>query len=146
MGKEMARRDPFDVFAPFVHFNRRWNEALRGSYGDEPANRMLVPAMDVVESEDELVLTAELPGIAKEQVKITVEDGVLTLSGEKKFERDQKNKDYHVVERRYGTFHRQVTLPSQVDATKVSANFADGVLIIHVPKVEAAKPREITIS
>ena len=146
MGKDLVRRDPFDVFAPFVHFNRRWNEAFRGVYGDEPTNRMIVPAMDVVETQDELVLTAELPGLPKEEVKITIEDGVLTISGEKKFEKKEEGKDYYLVERRYGTFHREVTLPSQVDASKALASFENGVLTIRVPKAEAAKPREIEIS
>ena len=147
MGKDLVRRDPFDVFAPFVHFNRRWNDALRGAYGDEPTtSRMIVPAMDVVETQEELVLTAELPGLPKEEVKITIEDGVLTISGEKKLEKREEGKDYHLVERRYGTFHRQVTLPSQVDASKAAAAFENGVLIVRVPKAEAAKPREIAIS
>ena len=146
MGKDLVRRDPFDVFAPFFHLNRRWGDAMRGFYGNDSENRMIAPAMDVAETADELVLTAELPGLPKDELKITIEDGVLTISGEKKLEKEEKAKDYHVVERRYGKFHREVTLPSQVDASKAEASFEDGVLRIRVPKAETAKPRELKIS
>ena len=145
MGKAMVRRDPFDVFAPFFHLNRRWGDALRGFYGDETENRMIVPAMDVAETEDELVLMAELPGLPKDELKITIEEGVLTISGEKKLVKEEKAKDYHLVERRYGKFHREVTLPSQVDASKAEASFEDGVLTIRIPRSEEAKPKQLEI-
>lgn len=144
MSKDLVRRDPLEVFAPFFDFGRRWSEVLRGQ--GEEVGRMIAPAMDVAESADRYTITAELPGLRKDDVKITVENGVLTISGEKKFEREEKKEDYHLVERRYGTFYRSVTLPNQVDSDKASAKFQDGVLVIEVPKLEQAKPRTLKIS
>jgi len=144
MAKQLVRRDPFDVFAPFMSLGRQWDRMF-GTADGEHGERMMVPPMDVAESPDALTITAELPGLKKDAVKITIENGVLTLSGEKKFEKEEKTKDYHCVERRFGTFHRSVTLPSQVDAEKAQAQFEDGVLTITIPRLEAAKPKHLEI-
>ena len=144
MAKELVRRDPFDVFTPFFNLNRTWSRMLDNVPG-ERHERMLVPAMDVIESEDHLVITAELPGMAKDAVKITIENGVLTLSGEKKFEHEEEHKDFHSMERRYGAFHRSVTLPRQLDADKAEASFENGVVTIRIPRSEEAKPKQLEI-
>ena len=144
MAKQLVRRDPFDVFSPFFAFSRRFND-LMPEGPSENGGRMILPAMDVAESEDSLTIQAELPGLKKDEVKITIENGVLTLSGEKKFEKEEKQKDYHLVERRYGSFHRQITLPSQMDADKAKASFEDGVLKVEIPKLEVAKPKQLEI-
>jgi len=105
------------------------------------------PAVDVHETKDELVLQAELPGLTPEDVELNVENGVLTISGEKKQERQEgeEGSDYHLVERRYGRFERRFSLPRSVDPDKVKAEFANGMLNITLPKAEAAKPRRIQI-
>lgn len=140
MQKELVRRDPFEFFAPFFDFTRRLDE-----YSGQKEGGMIVPAVDISETADELVLHAELPGLKKDQVKLTIEDGVLTISGEKKFASEQKEKDFHRVERRYGSFHRSFTLPNNIDASKAKAAFEDGILTVRLPKSEAAKPRQIDI-
>jgi HSP20 family protein len=115
-----------------------------GSRGDTGA---WYPVVDVREAEGELVLQAELPGLRSEDVNVGVENGVLTISGEKKQQNDegQEGSDYHLVERRYGRFERSFTLPRSVEAQKVQAEFANGVLTVTLPKAEAAKPRRIEV-
>ena len=105
------------------------------------------PAVDVHETKDELVLQAELPGLTSEDVELSVENGVLTISGEKKQEREEgeEGTDYHLVERRYGRFERRFSVPRSVLPEKVKADFANGTLNITLPKAEAAKPRRIPI-
>lgn len=103
------------------------------------------PAVDVSESDGELVVTAELPGMRREDVHIELSDGVLTLRGEKKEETEREEKEMHVYERSFGSFRRSFTLPSAVDEAKVTAEFKDGILKVTLPKVEKAKGREIAI-
>lgn len=103
------------------------------------------PLVDIVEDDKEYLITAELPGVKKEDVKVTVENGVLTISGERKFEKEEKGKKYHRVERAYGNFVRSFTLPDDADANKVNAEFKDGVLKVRVTKSESAKPKQIEV-
>jgi HSP20 family protein len=105
-----------------------------------------VPPVDIQETEEGYRLQAELPGLTKEDIDITLENNVLRLSGERKFERDVKKESFHRVERTYGTFSRAFSLPQQVNAEGVQAGFENGVLTILVPKAEQAKPRKISIS
>lgn len=140
--KNISRRDPLDVFGTLLDAGRRWDDVLRRHV---EADRMIVPAVDISESPQGLTVSAELPGLKKDEVKLTIEDGVLTLSGEKKFEEEKKGKDYHRVERRYGSFHRSFTLPTGIDADQAKARFEDGVLTVEIPKSEAAKPKHLTI-
>jgi len=144
MATHLVRRDPYDVFSPFFAFSRRFNDLLTENT-EENGSRMLVPAMDVAETEDGLTISVELPGLERKDVKLRIENGVLTLSGEKASQKEEKKRDFHCVERRYGTFRRQISLPSQVDAGKANASFENGVLTIEIPKLEAAKPRELEI-
>jgi len=105
------------------------------------------PRVDVVEDENEYLIKADLPAIDKNDVKVTVEDGVLTVSGERKSEQTEENdaKTYHRVERVYGSFTRQFNLPEEVDAAKVKATYNEGVLEVHLPKSPEAKPQHIDI-
>ena len=105
----------------------------------------LTPRVDVVETADAIRVTAELPGVKADEVEITVEGDTLTLRGEKREEHEEKKKDYHRVERRYGAFSRSIHLPSSVDPDKVTARSKDGVLSIDIPKRGDAKPRKIKI-
>lgn len=105
-----------------------------------------VPSVDVSETEGEYQIKAEIPDVKKEDVKVTVEDGVLTIQGERKHEKEEKGKKYHRVERSYGSFVRSFTLPDLVDEEKVKAEFKDGVLNLQLPKSEKAKPKAIEVS
>lgn len=104
------------------------------------------PAVDVSEDKDHFHITAELPGLSKDDLRVNVEDGLLSIEGERNFEEKQEGKDYHRVERRYGKFYRAFRLPKTVDANKINAKFKDGVLHLDIPKAEDAKPRQISIS
>jgi HSP20 family protein len=104
------------------------------------------PAVDIFETENhDLVLKAELPGLDREDIEVTVENSTLVLKGSKKFEADVKEENYRRVERSYGTFHRSFTLPNTVDASNVSADYRNGVLTVRLPFREEAKPRTITV-
>ena len=127
-------------------FQQAFGDALTGDESEEMSSRSWTPAVDIAESDDRLTLYAELPGLAKEDVDITLEDSVLTIKGERRFEREETEESFHRIERAYGAFHRSFHLPSNVVADKVQAAFADGVLRIDIPKQEEAKPRKIKIS
>ena len=103
------------------------------------------PVVDITEDDKEYLIKAELPEVKKDAVKVTVENGVLTITGERKFEKEEKGRKYHRVERAYGNFVRSFTLPDDADANKVNAEFKDGVLKVHVAKSEAAKPKQIEV-
>lgn len=120
------------------------NQDLLGS--EEVSNRTWMPPVDIQETEDSFRLTAELPGLTRDDINITLENNVLRLTGERKFEKDAKKDGYQRIERVYGAFSRAFTLPSQVNHEKVEAAFENGLLTITVPKAEQAKPRKITIA
>ncbi len=103
------------------------------------------PAVDISESADSYEVTAELPGLSKDDVKISYEGGVVSIRGEKKQEKEDKSKNYHRIERSYGAFERSFRLPTHVDVNKIEAKFKDGVLTLHLPKAEEARPKEIPI-
>jgi HSP20 family protein len=103
------------------------------------------PQVDISEDDKEYLIKADLPEMKKEDVKVTVENGVLSVSGERKSEKEEKEKKFHRVERSYGTFLRTFTLPEDADSTKIAAEFKDGVLKVHLPKSPAAKPKPIEV-
>lgn len=103
------------------------------------------PAVDIVEDDKEFLVKAELPEVKKENVHVTVENGVLTIYGERKFEKEEKNRRYHRVERSFGSFSRSFSLPEGADASKVHAEFKDGILQVHMQKSETAKPKQIEV-
>jgi len=114
-------------------------------FGFSQANTWM-PPVDIYQTGDhEVVLNAELPDIAREDIGITVENFVLTITGEKKFSNEVKEEQYHHVERRYGSFSRSFSLPQTVDAGKVAAEYKNGVLTIRLPLREEAKPRQIKV-
>jgi HSP20 family protein len=104
-----------------------------------------LPAVDIQETETEYLVKAELPEVKKEDVKVTVENGVLTIQGERKLEKEDKNKKFHRIERSYGTFLRTFTVPLDADETKVAADFKEGLLKVHIPKTEKARPKAIEV-
>jgi len=107
--------------------------------------RPWTPAVDIYETENELVLKADLPDVKMEDIDIRMENGTLALKGERKFENEEKRKGFHRVERSYGTFARYFTLPETVDTDKVHADYHNGVLTITLPKKEVAKPRQVKV-
>lgn len=108
--------------------------------------RRWIPAMDLVETDGDFILRADLPGLGEQDVKIELEDSVLTVSGERRSEHEQRREGYYRVERASGTFSRSLTLPEGVDPDRVTASFERGVLEVHIPKPEARKPRKVAIS
>ena len=103
------------------------------------------PLVDISEDEKEYLIKAEIPEMKKDDIKISVQDNVLSISGERKYEKDEKGKKYHRVERAYGSFVRSFTLPEDADGSKVGAEYKDGVLKVHLPKSEKAKPKAIEV-
>lgn len=103
------------------------------------------PSVDIRETDEALLVHAELPGIDKKDVKLEVKDGVLTISGERRYEKDVKEENVHRIERSYGSFTRSFSLPTNIDAEKVDAEMKDGVLTVRLPKRESAKPKAIEI-
>lgn len=104
-----------------------------------------MPAVDIYETEREYLVKLDLPEVAKEEVKVFVEDGVLTIQGERKKEKEEKGKRLHRIERSYGTFLRTFTVPPDADETKIDAEFKEGLLKVHLPKSEKAKPKTIDV-
>lgn len=138
--RDMERFFNDDFFAPFSLMDR-WTAR---PFGDE----RWMPAMDVREDDDAYNVAVELPGLSKKDVEVTVENNVLTVSGERRWEKeegDEKKGRFHRVERAYGTFTRSFTLPRTVKADTVKAEFKDGVLNLTLPKAEEAKPQQIDI-
>ncbi len=103
------------------------------------------PLVDITEDDKEYLIKADLPDVKKEDVKLTVQDDVMSISGERKYEKEAKGKKYHRVERTYGSFLRSFTVPDDADGNKVSAEFKEGVLNVHLPKSEKAKPKSIEV-
>jgi len=103
------------------------------------------PLVDITEDDKEYVIKADLPEVKKEDIKLTVQDNVMSISGERKYEKEEKGKKYHRVERAYGSFMRSFTLPEAADGSKVSAEYKDGVLNVRLPKSEKAKPKSIEV-
>jgi HSP20 family protein len=145
----MVRFDPFRELAHMQdRINRIFGDVYTRRFTDDVMQRgEWIPAVDIYENNDqEIVLRAELPGIAKEDIDLRVENNTLTLKGERKREQEIKDDQYHRIERSYGTFSRSFSLPSRVDTDKVRADFKDGVLTITLPLKEEARPKQIAVS
>lgn len=134
----LAKWDPFrDLSSIEDEFDRLMGRAYSRS--------AWVPALDVRETEDLFEVTVDLPGMAPDDVSVTFEAGVLTVSGTRQFSREEAKETYHRIERSYGTFARQIKLPRAADTEKIEASFDKGVLTVTVPKAEVAKPRTIEV-
>ncbi len=128
-------------------FDRLFNDKFWRFLGAEDlASRSWAPAVDLYETDQNLVLKAELPGVNPEDVELRVENNTLYVKGERKFENDAKDANYHRIERAYGSFTRSFALPGSIDPDKVSAEYKDGVLTLTVAKREEAKPKTIKIN
>jgi HSP20 family protein len=127
-------------------FNTLFEAPTSAAQGQSPAQRRWIPAMDLVENEHDFVLRADLPGISEGDLKIEFQDNVLTVSGERKAEHEERREGYYRIERSSGSFSRSLTLPEGVDPEAVTASFDRGVLEVHVPKPQARKPQRIEIA
>ena len=137
-------RDPFHGL-----FNRVFDNFANDSdwvVDGEAGRRTWLPAVDIKETDDAFVVTADLPGLKKKDIDVSIEDNVLTISGERQFDDAAEGATLRRVERAYGTFRRSFTLPRGVESGKVAATFEDGVLALQIPKSELAKSRKITVS
>jgi HSP20 family protein len=147
LAKNLRSLDPFRLFPNRMEslFDEPMN-ALRPFTGNEDWTlKAWTPPCDIFETDKELVMKFELPEIKKEDVSVTIEQNVLTLRGERKFEEKTDRDNYHRIERRYGEFMRSFNVPPYVDAAKINAEFKDGVLTVTLPKSEEARPKQITV-
>jgi len=142
----ITRWEPFrDLVVSQDRFNRIFNDTLSRFFEDDSSTRTWSPAVDIYETDQNVVLKAELPGVDPKDVEARVEDGTLYLKGQRKFQNEVKEDHYHRIERSYGSFVRSFALPRSVDADEVSAEYKDGVLTLTLPKREEAKPKTIKI-
>jgi HSP20 family protein len=137
--KDFMHLDPFRLFP------HRMDPMLRPMFGEEWPMKAWVPPCDIFETDKELVMKFELPEVKKEDVEVKLEQNVLTLRGERKFEEKTDRENYHRVERHYGEFMRSFNVPLYVNAAKINAEFRDGVLTITLPKNEEARPKQINV-
>lgn len=141
----LVRFDPFRELEDLsTRFGRLMGVSPRFTDDDTTPFRW-APAVDVEENEKEYLIKADLPDMKKDDVKVNIQDGVLVVEGERKQEKEEKNKKFHRVERSYGRFVRRLTVPADVDSGKVQADYKDGVLSVHLPKAATAKPASIDI-
>ncbi|HXG46610.1 MAG TPA: Hsp20/alpha crystallin family protein [Methylomirabilota bacterium] len=149
----ITKWSPFSTWDPFKEMEEMQNRLapLLGRLpkvpdrGEEMKVTEWAPLVDITEDEKEYLIKAELPEVSKENVKVSVLNGMLTLSGERKFEREEKDKKYHRIERSYGSFLRSFALPEGTDPAKVTAEFKDGVLTVHLPKEEKGKTASVEV-
>ena len=144
----ITRFDPFrDLAVLQDRMNRMFNDSFVNRGGDEALlNRgTWTPAVDIYEVDGALVLKAELPEMRREDIEVTVENNTLTIRGERKLDNEIKQENFHRVERAYGSFVRQFSLPSTVDSAKIAAEYKDGVLTVKLPLREEAKPRTVKV-
>ncbi len=135
----------WDPFREMTSMQDQFDRLLRGSLEGRRGQESWLPAVDVFDTKDAVVLKAELAGMNPDDIEIEVEDNVLTVKGERKFEEKVDDERYYRVERRYGSFQRSIALPQGVKADDIQATYTDGVLEVRVPKAEEEKPKKISV-
>ena len=141
----LTRFDRWDPFEEMNTLRNRMDRLWSRMAEEEPVLASWTPTSDIVETKDDIVIKAELPGLEEKDVNIEIENGILSIKGERKAEKETEEKGYRRVERSYGSFLRTFTLPPNVEAEKISASFTNGLLEVHMPKKEGAKPRTIKV-
>lgn len=148
--RNLRRLDSWSDFGTLQdRINRMFDDTFRSlsiSDSEEMETGNWAPTVDVVENNDNFIVKADIPGVKKDDLKVDVKDGTLTIKGEKKQEEKVEKNNYIRIERSYGNFVRNFSLPGNVDSSKINAKFTDGVLEIKIPKKEEAKPKEIKIN
>jgi HSP20 family protein len=145
----LTKWDPFkDLLTLQDRMNRLFDESVRNvKTGDEALSSAIwSPAVDIYETDDEVVVKAELPEVNQKDIDIQIENNTLTLRGERKFNKETKKENFHRIERSYGTFSRSFTLPGSIDQEKINADYKDGILKISMPKREETKPKQIKVA
>jgi len=143
----LTRFDPYREMQTLQdRLNRVFGGAGRGEREEEMSLAAWVPPVDIAEEKDRIVITAELPGFHPNEISIQTENGMLTISGERNFEKEKRERNFHRVERSYGQFVRTFSLPNNVDRERIKASFQNGLLQIELPKREDAKPRQIRVT
>ncbi|HZE27266.1 MAG TPA: Hsp20/alpha crystallin family protein [Terriglobales bacterium] len=143
----VVRYEPFRGLSTLHdQVNRLFNETIFRGHNEDSAITTWAPAVDIYETPNELVVKADLPDVDEKDIDIRVENNLLTVHGERKIEKEEKEENYRRVERQYGSFTRTFTLPTTVDAEKVSANYDKGILKIALPKKAEAKPKQIKVN
>lgn len=144
-----SRESGVDLFDDLEDFQREMNRLLdlklNRSFKTGNGSSVWAPAVDILDEKDHVRVRADIPGMKREDIEVSWENNRLTLKGEKKDEREVKDKDYVRSERYYGAFHRTFSLPEGIDAAKVNATYKDGVLDVILPKKEGAKPKQIKV-
>jgi HSP20 family protein len=141
----LIKYTPFAAIEDFPNGLRLFQGTLNRLLSDQAATRPWAPLVDILETENELVLHADVPGVELKDIDIQIENDTLTLKGERKFEKEEKDKGFHRLERSYGSFVRYFTIPETVDSENVKADYQNGVLTVTLPKKEVAKPKAIKV-
>jgi len=140
---------PWRPFGELSSLRREMDRLWENFFGEKPLTRMWerewAPSLDISETRDNFVVKAEVPGIDAKDIDISLTGDVLTIKGEKKQEREEKEEDYHLVERSYGSYSRSVRLPAEVESNKIKASYKNGILNITLPKSEKVKAKEVKI-
>jgi HSP20 family protein len=145
----LSKRRIGDYFPfPATDWDREMKQLFNGGFGELApwAGERFVPAIDVRETDDSYIVEADIPGMKKEDIQIEVADNIVTIHGERKSESEEKNKEYHRIERSYGSFRRSVQVPGGFKHDNVSAKFENGVLRVTLPKPEESKPKRVTVT
>ena len=141
----VVRYNPFSDTEDFPSGLRLFQDTVNRLLSEQNTTRPWAPPVDIFETDNALILKADVPDVDIKDVDIQIENGTLTLKGERKFEKDEKNKGFHRIERSYGSFVRYFTLPETVDTEHVQADYNNGVLTVTLPKKEVAKPKSIKV-
>ena len=144
----LTRWEPFREFGIMQdRINRMFEDVGRDWRGGEPSSTTTwSPSVDIYETDGEIMVQAELPGVDRKDISLNLEKNVLTLKGERRFEKETKEENYHRIERAYGGFSRSFSIPAIVDEEKIKADYKDGILRIALPKKEQVRPKQIQIS
>jgi|WetSurMetagenome_2_1015567.scaffolds.fasta_scaffold22088_2 HSP20 family protein len=145
MARNITTWDPFRDVSTIREDMERIFDSMLSRYPRERVQAVWAPSIDVEETNDAMIIRAELPGMKREDIKLTVAEDTVTISGERNYESEQKDRTFHRVERAYGSFQRTIALPVSVQGDKAAASYKAGVLELVLPKAERVKAREITI-
>ena len=145
MARNLITWDPIREMSTMREDMDRLFDSMLGRYPRERAQAIWAPAIDVEETNEAMIVRAELPGMNREDIKVKVAEDTVTISGERKYESEQKDRTFHRIERAYGSFQRSIVLPMSVQGDKAVAGYKSGVLELVLPKAERVKAREITV-
>ena len=141
----LTKYDPLHDLGDLSSGFRAFQDTVNRLLSEPPSGRPWTPAVDILETDNELIIKADLPQVDMQDIQVEIENGTLTLKGERKFDKEEKAQGYHRIERSFGAFARYFSLPETVDPEKVKAEYKNGVLTVSLAKKEIAKPRSIKV-